>query len=65
MTKKDYKMIAECIKSELDARRTRYGDDYILAASTALESLAHRLSENLRKDNHHFNSELFIKACGF
>ncbi len=58
MTRKDYKMIAECIKAELD---TLSSDD----DRRIIYWLHKRLADALKADNSEFSRDQFELACGF
>ena len=59
MSKKDYIVIAETINKE----RATWKKESIGYA--AVESVALALANSLKKDNAHFNHEIFMNACGF
>lgn len=56
MTRKDYVLIAEAIRKETDSSVT---DSHIV------RRVAYAIADVLQRDNIRFNSETFIKACGF
>lgn len=59
MSRKDYELIAQAFKDELD-------DELVTAEEIgALKSLANRLAFCLSEDNDRFNAVRFITACGF
>jgi len=55
MTRKDYQMIANTIKSTAAAQST---------VAPTLRCFALNLSVELKKDNPNFKPALFLKACG-
>ncbi len=57
MTRKDYVLIAEVIRTEADTWSATS------LQGRAISSLAYRISEALHKDNPRFDSDRFIKAC--
>lgn len=61
MTRKDYELIAYCIKGELDACR---GMSRALTPESALSRLADRFAANLARENPRFDESQFFKACG-
>ena len=54
MTKKDYKLIAECISKGI-----KYGQDKVHTVNEIISNL----TVELKRDNANFNREKFIKAC--
>jgi len=54
MTKKDYKLIAECISKGI-----KYGQDKV----HTINEIIPNLTVELKRDNANFNREKFIKAC--
>ncbi len=58
MTKKDYELIANVIKTNIN---------YSLVTKSqkkAIENLAHDLGHSLRLENPKFNTYIFERACG-
>jgi hypothetical protein len=60
MTRKDYILIAQAIKAEVD--QYLRGDE---PERQALRLLADQLAHRLLQDNNRFDFDRFIKACGF
>lgn len=56
MTRKDYRLLAECIKQEITEDTHRYA---------TVRSIVSRLCVALHEDNPSFKSDVFVKACGF
>ena len=57
MTKKDYELIADAIKT---SRKVINGE----AVLVSVEHLANTLATDLEIQNPRFNREIFLKACG-
>lgn len=65
MTRKDYVLIAQAIKSERD-KVAAYGE--LLAGNAALSAVEHTARSvacALSQDNMRFDRERFMRACGF
>lgn len=62
MTKKDYVLIADTIKTTKEALADKKNVSVIYAT---LESLTNALSARLIVDNKRFDDDRFITACGF
>lgn len=58
MAKKDYELLAKCLKRNLDRHKEDTGK------KETLVELAHDLSIFLAGDNYRFNKNTFLKACG-
>ena len=64
MTKKDYKIIADCLNKEAEAVYSYDSNDNMsrwLKASAVLE-VRNRLALDLSKTNPNYNKEIFFKA---
>ena len=57
MTKKDYELIAEAIKT---SRKVTQGESVLVSVA----HLANTLATDLEIENPRFNREIFLKACG-
>jgi len=62
MTKKDYILIAEAIKTYTDEERDNKADSN--HAYYVLKNLANNLANKLYEDNARFDRDKFLKACG-
>jgi len=58
MTRKDYVLIAQAIRS------TQIDLGYDLDAARVLKIAAHKLATNLKAENSRFDVETFKSACG-
>lgn len=73
MTRKDYVLIAEAIKSVLDVVRTESdnpnlsdrGRAVLAGERIGIQGAALRLADTLRQDNPRFEWKRFMVACGF
>ena len=66
MTKKDFELIARCVKTEHD-KSSRAGwshESESKAWRLATESIALNLADALASGNPRFDRERFLKACG-
>lgn len=61
MTRKDYKLIADAVKSTRHCWLHPKDEE---AASYILDELANILANKLANDNSRFNRDKFIVACG-
>ena len=60
MTKKDYEIIANAVKSAMDLERARHS-----AAVQGCRAVAETLAATFRLNHQQFKPEVFMKACGF
>lgn len=65
MTKKDYEKIAKAFARRVSESKAHYGDEPIrLHAITQIEYLAEDMADMLAEDNHRFDRDRFLAACG-
>ena len=60
MTKRDYEIIANAVKSAMDLETARHG-----AAVQGCRAVAETLAATFRLNHQQFRPEVFMKACGF
>lgn len=60
MTKKDYEIIANAVKSAMDLERARHS-----AAVQGCRAVAETLAATFRLNHQQFKPDVFMKACGF
>jgi hypothetical protein len=60
MSKKDYELIAQAIRCELETARGNFED----SAAAGIEDTAARIASELGNDNPRFDGLRFLRACG-
>jgi hypothetical protein len=71
MTRKDYVLIADTIaglvrdiaNDEEDSTLTANRQLFLFGQWVGLQTIAHRLADQLHQDNHRFDRKRFIDAC--
>ena len=61
MTRKDYRAIAECIRT---VRDRMVNDGHSVEYADYMEWIAHELADTMKRDNANFKRDLFLEACG-
>jgi hypothetical protein len=61
MTRKDYRAIAECIRT---VRDRMVNDGHSVEYADYMEWIAHELADTMKRDNASFKRDLFLEACG-
>ncbi len=61
MTKKDYELIAQAIKSAMDYEQTFKDSN---TGTRSIAGVAFNLADDLARENPRFNREIFLTKCG-
>jgi hypothetical protein len=67
MTRKDYQLIADCIRQSVEEMKYLYGESDIKDIEThmavAVSMTIRHLQQGLKQDNPNFKPDTFYKAC--